>query len=90
MDGTGASPAQFAAQQRDRGHLTTRDNALAESFFASIKGELLDLQAWPAKAAARHAIVEYTGWYNGTRLHSTLGYRSPAEYEAHNKIKKVA
>jgi len=66
------------------------DNALAESFFASIKGELLDLQAWPTKAAARHAIVEYIGWYNGTRLHSTLGYRSPAEYEAHNTIKKVA
>ena len=66
------------------------DNALAESFFASIKGELLDLQAWPAKAAARRAIVEYIGWYNGTRLHSSLGYRSPAEYEAHNKIKKVA
>jgi transposase InsO family protein len=66
------------------------DNALAESFFASIKGELLDLQPWPTKAAARHAIVEYIGWYNGTRLHSTLGYRSPAEYEAHNKIKKVA
>ena len=66
------------------------DNALAESFFASINGELLDLQAWPAKAAARRAIVEYIGWYNGTRLHSSLGYRSPAEYEAHNKIKKVA
>ena len=66
------------------------DNALAESFFASIKGELLDLQTWPAKTAARRAIVEYIGWYNGTRLHSTLGYRSPAEYEAHNKIKKAA
>ena len=66
------------------------DNALAESFFASIKGELLHLQAWPTKAAARRAIVEYIGWYNGTRLHSSLGYRSPAEYEAHNKIKKVA
>jgi len=66
------------------------DNALAESFFASIKGELLVLQAWPTKAAARRAIVEYIGWYNGTRLHSSLGYRSPAEYEAHNKIKKVA
>ena len=66
------------------------DNALAESFFASINGELLDLQAWPTKAAARRAIVEYIGWYNGTRLHSSLGYRSPAEYEAHNKIKKVA
>jgi transposase InsO family protein len=66
------------------------DNALSESFFASIKGELLDLQAWPTKAAARRAIVEYIAWYNGTRLHSTLGYRSPAESEEDNKIKKVA
>jgi transposase InsO family protein len=66
------------------------DNALSESFFASIKGELLDLQAWPTKAAARRAIVEYIAWYNGTRLHSTLGYRSPAEFEEDNKIKKVA
>jgi len=66
------------------------DNALSESFFASIKGELLDVQAWPTKAAARRAIVEYIAWYNGTRLHSTLGYRSPAEFEEDNKIKKVA
>jgi transposase InsO family protein len=57
------------------------DNALAESFFSSLKGELIDLQAWPTRAGARRAIVEYIGWYNGTRLHSTLGYRSPAEYE---------
>jgi transposase InsO family protein len=66
------------------------DNALAESFFASIKGELLDLQPWPTRAIARRAIVEYIAWYNGTRLHSTLGYRSPAEYEEHSKIMKVA
>jgi len=66
------------------------DNALSESFFASIKGELLDRQAWPTKAAARRAIVEYIAWYNGTRLHSTLGYRSPAEFEEDSKIKKVA
>ena len=66
------------------------DNALAESFFASIKGELLDPRPWPTRAGARRAIVEYIAWYNGTRLHSTLGYRSPAEFEEDNKIKKVA
>jgi transposase InsO family protein len=66
------------------------DNALAESFFASLKGELIDTRPWPTKAAASRATVEYIGWYNGTRLHSTLGYRSPAEYEEDNKIKKVA
>jgi transposase InsO family protein len=38
---------------------------------------------------ARQAVVEYIAWF-GTRLHSTLGYRSPAEYEEQNKIKKIA
>jgi len=66
------------------------DNALSESFFASLKGELIDLQAWPTRASARRAIVEYIAWYNGTRLHSTLGYRTPAEFEEASKIKKVA
>ena len=68
------------------------DNAVAESFFASVKGELIDTQAWPTRAGACRAVVEYIAWFNGTRLHSTLGYRSPADFENdhHGKIKNVA
>jgi len=57
------------------------DNALAESFFASLKGECLDHQPWPTRAAARHTTVQYIAWYNGTRLHSALGYMTPDEFE---------
>lgn len=59
------------------------DNAVAESFFATIKTELLDRQSWPTKAKAHKAIFEYIeGWYNTRRRHSSLGYLSPAAYEA--------
>jgi transposase InsO family protein len=57
------------------------DNALAESFFASLKGECLDQQPWPNRTGARRAVVDYLAWYNGTRLHSALGYLTPHEYE---------
>jgi len=33
------------------------------------------------RAGAKRAVVEYIAWYNGTRLHSALGYQSPADYE---------
>ena len=68
------------------------DNALAESFFSSLKGELIDTRAWPTRPGARRAVVEYIGWYNGTRLHSSLGYQSPADYENnhHKNVRQVA
>ena len=58
------------------------DNAVAESFFATLKWELLDGREWPTRAAARKAIFEYIEvWYNRQRRHSTLDYLSPWQYE---------
>ena len=68
------------------------DNALAESFFSSLKGELTGTRTWPTRSGARRAVVEYIAWYNGTRLHSSLGYQSPAGYENnhHENARRVA
>ena len=61
---------------------TAWDNAVAESFFATLKTELIYRHAWPTRQAARSAVFEFIeGWYNRTRLHSTLNYRSPELYE---------
>ncbi|MFD5419852.1 IS3 family transposase, partial [Streptomyces sp. NPDC127069] len=61
------------------------DNALAESFFATLKTELVTRHRWHTHTAARTAIFDYIeGWYNTRRLHSSLGYQSPADYEHHH------
>ena len=58
------------------------DNAMAESFFASLECELLDRRKFSSQAEARMACFSYIeGFYNPRRLHSALGYRSPISYE---------
>jgi putative transposase len=56
------------------------DNAAAESFFAALKNEMYHRQAFATRARARFAVADYIEvFYNRVRLHSTLGYRTPAE-----------
>lgn len=58
------------------------DNAMAESFFATLECELLARRRFASQAEARMACFSYIeGWYNPVRLHSALGYRSPIAYE---------
>jgi putative transposase len=58
------------------------DNAMCESFFATLECELLARRRFASQAEARMAVFSYVeGWYNPVRLHSALGYRSPVAYE---------
>jgi putative transposase len=58
------------------------DNAMCESFFATLECELLDRRKFRTQAEAKMAVFEFLeGWYNPTRRHSGLGNLSPAEFE---------
>jgi transposase InsO family protein len=63
------------------------DNAVVESFFATLKTELVRDAHWPTRAQARAELAAYLdGWYNYERRHSSLGYLSPVEYERQHRV----
>jgi len=58
------------------------DNAMCESFFATLECELIDRESFRTRVEARREVFEFIeGWYNTHRRHSALGYKSPVEYE---------
>jgi putative transposase len=79
----------FGQQARDAGIAMSMgsrgdcyDNAVAESFFATIKKELVHRQPWPSRRDLSSAVFDYIeAFYNRQRRHSTLGYLSPEEFE---------
>jgi transposase InsO family protein len=67
------------------------DNALAESFNATIKTELVARTHWPTRQEARTAVFEWiTVFYNRQRRHSSLGYQTPAEFETSSAGQRAA
>ena len=79
----------FGQQARDAGIAVSMgsrgdayDNAVAESFFATLKKELVKRYSWPTRRELSAAVFEYIEvFYNRERRHSTLGYLSPINYE---------
>ena len=81
---------QLLAKHGLRGSMSRRgdcwDNAVAESFFASLKPELVYQVQWRTRAEVRTAIFEYIElFYNRRRRHSSLAYLSPVEFERRNQ-----
>jgi len=67
------------------------DNAVAESFFASLKNEMYYRSTFATRARARFAVADYIEvFYNRRRLHSTLGYRTPSEALNEFRIAAIA
>jgi putative transposase len=60
---------------------TAYDNALAESFFATLETELIDRSAWPDRDSALGDVLGWIDFYNGSRIHSSVGNLTPVEFE---------
>ena len=79
----------FGQQARDAGIAVSMgsrgdcfDNAVAESFFATLKKELIRRRTWPERRELTGEVFDYIEtFYNATRRHSTLDYLSPAQFE---------
>jgi transposase InsO family protein len=66
-------------------------NAVAEAWFSTLKTELIYRQSWATRAHARRAVLRFIEvFYNRLRLHSTLDYLTPVEYEANMHNHNVA
>ncbi len=73
---------QFGMTQSMSRRANAWDNAPVESFFKTLKVERVDRLRYASRAQARLDIVDWIeGFYNQRRLHSAIGYRSPAEHE---------
>jgi hypothetical protein len=73
---------QAGIEQSRGGRRSAYDNPVCESFFKTLKSDLIDHRCWPEKTELRTAIFDYIEClYNRQRRHSSLDYLSPAEYE---------
>jgi putative transposase len=78
--GSAARQAGIAISMGSRGD--AYDNAVAETFFATLKKELVNRRTWPSRLELQSAVFEYIeAFYNRQRRHSTLNMLSPANYE---------
>jgi putative transposase len=67
------------------------DNAVAESFFSTLKSELIHRYSWPTRCHAESAIFEFiSGWNNQHRRHSALDFFSPADVERRTSLGTLA
>jgi putative transposase len=65
-------------------------NAVAESFFATLKKELIHRRSWHNREELRREVFDYIeSFYNATRRHSTLGMLSPARYEERHSLEQL-
>ena len=67
------------------------DNAVAESFFSTLKNELIHRSSWPSRHELRAAVFDYIEvFYNRQRLHSSLGYKTPNQFETEHHLAQAA